>query len=96
MKMYLAIIRTNLDDLPLFLTNSYSKAKLAAFNVTEEQIEHCKSVMLVDASEVVCKAVVTFVDGVPQGKVEILEPTVSVSAKSSASVKPRSRRAAKN
>lgn len=64
-RMYLVVMRTNLDELPILLTASHQRAFGKARSITEKELDESANVMEVDHAGRITSAVITFLDGVP-------------------------------
>lgn len=64
-KHFLAVIRTNLDELPIGLFANKRSAMAACRNCTEEQADKLARLMLVDYAGRINTAIITFIDGKP-------------------------------
>lgn len=65
--MYLVVVRTNLDELPILLTGSHKRAYNKAANVTEGEIKNSADEIGIDYAGLIASAVIEFKGGVPQG-----------------------------
>ena len=64
--MYLVIVRTNLDDLPILLTDDRAKAMAKANRVGVKEIDKATKFMAVDEAGLINTAIITFVNGKPK------------------------------
>mgnify|MGYP007005599527 CR=1 FL=1 len=64
-KRYLAVVRTNLDELPIGLYPTKKAAREALRSVTDRRIRKIADLMKVDRAGVVIGGIVSFEDGNP-------------------------------
>ncbi len=65
-RMYLVVLRTNLDELPILLTADRKMAVQKAKNTTDEEANEAADIMGVDCAGRIVMAIITFVDGIPK------------------------------
>jgi hypothetical protein len=65
-RMFLVVVRTNLDELPILLTDNRRAAMSKARNVTDADADLSADLMGVDAAGRIVSAIITFVNGAPK------------------------------
>ena len=71
--MWLVIVRTTMDDLPIQLCDSYAEAREVADWITQAQCDEATDLMEVDSAGLVCPAIVHFNEDGKPVKLDILE-----------------------
>lgn len=64
--MYLVLVRTNLDEIPILLTGSHQRAYGKAYSVKQGEIDEAFDLMGVDGAGLISTAVIRFQDGKPK------------------------------
>lgn len=71
-RMFLAVLRTNLDELPIGIFATRKEARVACWLMTSSRADKLAKLMRVDYAGRVCNAIIEFVNGVPK-KLEIVD-----------------------